>query len=77
MSSVKKEAIALNVMDYKQMFDAEELEICLNAMYSANIQDDMLNLILKQTKSQCLQSKHQMAPQKLRRLSIFTKQCCK
>ena len=77
MSSVKKEAIALNVMDYKQMFDAEELAICLSAMYSANIQDDMLNLILKQTKSQCLQSKHQMAPQKLRRLSIFTKQCCK
>ena len=28
MSSVKKEAIALNVVDYKEMFDAEELALC-------------------------------------------------
>ena len=44
-SSVKKEPIDLNVMDFKQMFDAEELSVCLNALYDANIQDEMLALI--------------------------------
>ena len=45
MSSVKKEPIDLSAMDYKQMFDAEELSVCLNALYDATIQDDMLNMI--------------------------------
>ena len=45
LSSVKKESIDLNIMDYKQMFDSEELSTCLNAMYEADIKDDMLALI--------------------------------
>ena len=51
MSSVKKEPIDLNVMDFKQMFDAEELSVCLNALYGANIQDDMLALIYEANKT--------------------------
>ena len=47
MSYVKKDPIDLNVMDFKQMFHAEELSVCLNAMYDANIQDDLLALIYK------------------------------
>ena len=51
MGSVKKEPIDLNVLDFKQMFDAEELSVCLNAMYEANIQDDMLALIYEANKT--------------------------
>ena len=51
MSSVKKEPIDLSVMDYKQMFDAEELSVCLNALYDATIQDDMLNMIYEANKT--------------------------
>ena len=51
MSSVKKEPIDLNVMDFKQMFDSEELSICLNAMYEADVQDDMLALIFEANKT--------------------------
>ena len=50
MSSVKKKPIDLNVMDFKQMFDAEELSVCLIAMYDANIRDDMLALIYEANK---------------------------
>ena len=50
MSSVKKKPIDLNVMDFKQMFDAEELSVCLVAMYDANIRDDMLALIYEANK---------------------------
>ena len=46
MSSVKKQPI-----DFKQMFDAEELSVCLNALYDANIQDDMLALIYEANKT--------------------------
>ena len=75
MSSVKKEPIDLNVMDFKQMFDAEELSVCLNALYDANIQDDMLSL--KLIKPQYLQSKLQMEPPNLSRLFIkFYKEMC-
>ena len=45
MGSVKKEPIDINVMDFKQMFDAEQLSVCLNALYEANVTDDMLALI--------------------------------
>ena len=51
MGSVKKEPIDLNVMDFRQMFDAEELSVCLNAMYEANIKDDMLALIYEANKT--------------------------
>ena len=45
MGYVKKEPIDLNIVDFKQIFDAEELTVCLNALYEANIKDDMLALI--------------------------------
>ena len=38
-------------MDFKQMFDAEELTVCLNALYEANIKDDMLALIYEANKN--------------------------
>ena len=45
LSSNNKMPIDLNVMDFRQMFDAKELSICLNAFYDAGIRDDMLPLI--------------------------------
>ena len=51
MSSVKKEPIDLSVMDFKQMFDSEELTVCLNSMYDANIKDDMLALMYEANKT--------------------------
>ena len=45
MSSVKKNPIDLNIMDYRQMFDAEEVQITLNAFYEAGVQDDIFALI--------------------------------
>ena len=45
MSSSKKEPIELQIMDYKQMFDAEELKTAMNAFYEAGINDDMFALI--------------------------------
>ena len=51
MGSVRKEPIDLNVMDFKQMFVAEELSVCLNAMYDANFNDDMLALIFEANKT--------------------------
>ena len=51
MSSKKKESIDLNVMDFKQMFDAEEIPHVLNAFYEAGIQDDMLSLLNEANKS--------------------------
>ena len=44
MSSKKKESIDLNIMDFKQMFDAEELTTILNSFYEAGVKDDMLAL---------------------------------
>ena len=37
MSSVNKEPIDLSIMDFKQMFDSEELITCLNALHDAGI----------------------------------------
>ena len=51
MSSKKKESIDLNVMDFKQMFDAEEIPGVLNALYEAGIKDDMLSLLNEANKS--------------------------
>ena len=45
LSSVKKPPIDLNIMDYSQMFDSEEAQICLNALYEAGVQDDLFALI--------------------------------
>ena len=45
--SVRKSPIDLTVMDFKQMFDSEEVQICLNALYEAGIEDDTFALIYK------------------------------
>ena len=37
-------------MDFKQMFDSEEVSTCLNALYDPQIQDDMLSLIYEANK---------------------------
>ena len=51
MSSKKKEPIDLNIMDFKQMFDAEELPTVLNALYEAGVDDDMLALTYEANKN--------------------------
>ena len=51
MSSVRKEPIDLSIMDFKQMFDSEELSICLNALHDSEVQDDMLSLIFEANKT--------------------------
>ena len=45
MATKKKESVDLNVLDFRQMFDAEELPNVLNAMYESGIKDDMLVLL--------------------------------
>ena len=45
MATKKKESIDKNVLDFKQMFDAEEVPSVLNAMYEAGITDDMLAIL--------------------------------
>ena len=45
LSSVNKAPIDLTVMDYRQMFDAEDVFISLNALYEAGVKDDILALI--------------------------------
>ena len=44
-SSKKKIPIDLSIMDFKQMFDAEELPIVLNAFYESGVKDDMFSLL--------------------------------
>ena len=51
LSSTKKEPIDLHIMDYKQMFDAEDLDIALNAVYEAGVTDDTLALIKEANKT--------------------------
>ena len=51
MSSVNKEPIDLSIMDFRQMFDSEKLSTCLNAMFDAELQDDMLALIYQANKT--------------------------
>ena len=50
-SSKRKHPIDLNIMDFKQMFDSEELEICMNSLYEANIQNDLFALIYQANKT--------------------------
>ena len=45
LGSVKKPPIDISVMDYRQMFDSESLEVCLNALFEAGVSDDTLALI--------------------------------
>ena len=51
MSSNKKNPIDLTIMDFKQMFDSEQLETVLNAYYEAGIIDDMLALVYEANKT--------------------------
>ena len=43
--TLKKVAVDINVLDCKQMFDAEEASNVLNALYEAGIKDDMLAML--------------------------------
>ena len=45
MSSKKKPPIDLNIMDFKQMFDGEELKSVFNAFFEAGVKDDMFSII--------------------------------
>ena len=51
LSSKKKPPIDLNIMDYKQMFDAEEVPICLNALYDSGVKNDLFSLICEANKT--------------------------
>ena len=51
LSSKKKASIDLNIMDYSQMFDAEEVPICLNALYESGVRDDIFALICEANKT--------------------------
>ena len=51
MATRRKEAIYINVLDFKQMFDAEELPNVLNAMYESGIKHDMLAMLNKPNKN--------------------------
>ena len=45
LSTVKKSPIDLSIMDYRQIFDCEDAEICLDALYKAGVQNDIFALI--------------------------------
>ena len=45
VSSKKKNPKDLNVIDFSQMFDAEDLSICLNSLYEAGVKDDNIVMI--------------------------------
>ena len=51
ISSKNKKPIDLNIMDFKQMFDAEELPQVLNAMYESGVKNDMLALLNEANKT--------------------------
>ena len=55
LSSKKKKSIDLNIMDLKQMFDWEQLEICMNLLYEKDIQDNIFSLIHEANKSNFFQ----------------------
>ena len=45
ISAKNNSPIDINVMDFKQMFDAEELWTVLNAFYKAGVNDDIFAII--------------------------------
>ena len=57
LSSKKKKSIDLNVMDFSQMFDAEDVSICLNSLYEAGVKDDTLVMIYEANKSNVISVK--------------------
>ena len=44
-------------MDFSQMFDAEDISICLNALYEAGVQDNTLALIYEANKTNVISVK--------------------
>ena len=50
MSSKKKKPVSLQIYDYKQMFDAINLEQAVSDIYNAGVNDDKLILIYKANK---------------------------
>ena len=58
-SSVKKAPIDLNVMDFRQMFDAEDLSVCLNSFYDAGVQNDILALLYEANRENVISVKTQ------------------
>ena len=50
-SSKKKKPIDLSIMDFRQMFDAEQLQTVLNTYYEAGVIDDMFALVHEANKS--------------------------
>ena len=50
MSSKKKKPVSLQIYDYKQMFDAINLEQAVSDIYNAGVNDDNLILIYKANK---------------------------
>ena len=50
MSSKINSPIDLNIMDFRQMFGAEELSGCLNSFYDAGVKNDVLALLYEANK---------------------------
>ena len=57
LSSKKKNPIDLNVIDFSQMFDAEDLSICLNSLYEAGVKDDNIVMIYEANKTNVISVK--------------------
>ena len=51
MSSKKKVPMDLNVIDFKQMFDAKDLQTVLNSYYEAGIQNDLFSIVYEANKT--------------------------
>ena len=49
-------------IDFSQMFDSEDVSICLNALYEAGVQDDTLALIYEANYKVHKQTKHNEIP---------------
>ena len=47
MSSKKKKPVLLQIYDYRQMFDAIDLQQALSDVYDVGVNDDNLNLLYK------------------------------
>ena len=51
LSSKNKDPVDLNIMDFKQMFDTEELPTVLNAFYESGVKNDMLAIVNEANKT--------------------------
>ena len=71
MSSKKKKSMDLNILDFQQMFDSEELPTVLNSFYDSGVKDDMLGLLNEANKNVTFAVKTSSGKTKSR--YIFTK----